>query len=137
MYRVTFGKNMKQMSLTLKLIIFSPKFQWGFLLVGFFVSWLICFLGRGIVFMKVNAAPASNKQIRNVLFWLRDVEARKCLGGKRIWRCTEFSNYWYLIFWNNIFFTGLSSSKILLNSSGLFYNVQLQHFNQVRIVLTF
>eukprot|EP00076_Gallus_gallus_P042741 XP_025008279.1 GPI inositol-deacylase isoform X2 [Gallus gallus] len=31
----------------------------------------------------------------------------------------------------NLFSFGLSSSKILLNSSGLFYNVQLQHFNQV------
>uniref|UniRef100_A0A8C3KXI3 GPI inositol-deacylase n=1 Tax=Chrysolophus pictus TaxID=9089 RepID=A0A8C3KXI3_CHRPC len=31
----------------------------------------------------------------------------------------------------NLFSFGLSSSKILLNSTGLFYNVQLQHFNQV------
>uniref|UniRef100_A0A803VI64 GPI inositol-deacylase n=1 Tax=Ficedula albicollis TaxID=59894 RepID=A0A803VI64_FICAL len=33
----------------------------------------------------------------------------------------------------HLFSFGLSSSKILLNSSGLLYNVQLQHFNQVRI----
>ncbi|XP_027317593.3 GPI inositol-deacylase isoform X1 [Anas platyrhynchos] len=31
----------------------------------------------------------------------------------------------------NLFSFGLSSSKILLNSTGLLYNVQLQHFNQV------
>ncbi|XP_048809875.1 GPI inositol-deacylase isoform X2 [Lagopus muta] len=31
----------------------------------------------------------------------------------------------------NLFSFGLSSSKILLNSTGLFYNIQLQHFNQV------
>ncbi|XP_065607472.1 GPI inositol-deacylase [Cyrtonyx montezumae] len=31
----------------------------------------------------------------------------------------------------SLFSFGLSSSKILLNSTGLFYNVQLQHFNQV------
>ncbi|XP_021256254.1 GPI inositol-deacylase isoform X2 [Numida meleagris] len=31
----------------------------------------------------------------------------------------------------NLFSFGLSSSKILLNLTGLFYNVQLQHFNQV------
>ncbi|NWH63765.1 PGAP1 deacylase, partial [Geococcyx californianus] len=31
----------------------------------------------------------------------------------------------------HLFSFGLSSSKILLNSSGLLYNVQLQHFNQI------
>ncbi|XP_040459300.1 GPI inositol-deacylase isoform X2 [Falco naumanni] len=31
----------------------------------------------------------------------------------------------------HLFSFGLSSSKILLNSTGLFYNVQLQHFNQI------
>ncbi|NXI94735.1 PGAP1 deacylase, partial [Psophia crepitans] len=31
----------------------------------------------------------------------------------------------------NLFSFGLSSSKILLNSTGLLYNVQLQHFNQI------
>ncbi|NXV07627.1 PGAP1 deacylase, partial [Cettia cetti] len=31
----------------------------------------------------------------------------------------------------HLFSLGLSSSKILLNSSGLLYNVQLQHFNQI------
>ncbi|XP_050195742.1 GPI inositol-deacylase isoform X2 [Myiozetetes cayanensis] len=31
----------------------------------------------------------------------------------------------------HIFSFGLSSSKILLNSTGLLYNVQLQHFNQI------
>uniref|UniRef100_A0A8C3P0E4 GPI inositol-deacylase n=1 Tax=Cyanoderma ruficeps TaxID=181631 RepID=A0A8C3P0E4_9PASS len=37
----------------------------------------------------------------------------------------------------HLFSFGLSSSKILLNSTGLFYNVQLQHFNQVRMLLKF
>ncbi|NXV47775.1 PGAP1 deacylase, partial [Uria aalge] len=31
----------------------------------------------------------------------------------------------------HLFSFGLSSSKILLNSSGLLYNIQLQHFNQI------
>uniref|UniRef100_A0A8C3VK81 GPI inositol-deacylase n=1 Tax=Catharus ustulatus TaxID=91951 RepID=A0A8C3VK81_CATUS len=34
----------------------------------------------------------------------------------------------------HLFSFGLSSSKILLNSTGLIYNVQLQHFNQIGLV---
>uniref|UniRef100_A0A8C3VGG7 GPI inositol-deacylase n=1 Tax=Catharus ustulatus TaxID=91951 RepID=A0A8C3VGG7_CATUS len=37
----------------------------------------------------------------------------------------------------HLFSFGLSSSKILLNSTGLIYNVQLQHFNQVRMLQRF
>uniref|UniRef100_A0A8C9MHU0 GPI inositol-deacylase n=1 Tax=Serinus canaria TaxID=9135 RepID=A0A8C9MHU0_SERCA len=37
----------------------------------------------------------------------------------------------------HLFSFGFSSSKILLNSTGLLYNVQLQHFNQVRMLLKF
>uniref|UniRef100_A0A8C5IXB7 GPI inositol-deacylase n=1 Tax=Junco hyemalis TaxID=40217 RepID=A0A8C5IXB7_JUNHY len=37
----------------------------------------------------------------------------------------------------HIFSFGFSSSKILLNSTGLLYNVQLQHFNQVKILFKF
>uniref|UniRef100_A0A8B9Z3Z8 GPI inositol-deacylase n=1 Tax=Buteo japonicus TaxID=224669 RepID=A0A8B9Z3Z8_9AVES len=109
--------------------VFSNSFYFSFFLFLFFPPFFLSFF----CFFKV------------VLLKLQDytslshivIQVPPTVGNKYTLGCEFFKQDSRTVQLpvTHLFSFGLSSSKILLNSTGLLYNVQLQHFNRVRILL--
>uniref|UniRef100_A0A8C3Q6B2 GPI inositol-deacylase n=1 Tax=Geospiza parvula TaxID=87175 RepID=A0A8C3Q6B2_GEOPR len=94
-----------------------------------FFLFLFCFLFK-VVMLKLLDYPSLSHIV---------IQVPPAVGNKYTLGCEFFKEDSRTVQLpvTHLFSFGFSSSKILLNSTGLLYNVQLQHFNQVRMLLKF
>uniref|UniRef100_A0A8U8ANV7 GPI inositol-deacylase n=1 Tax=Geospiza parvula TaxID=87175 RepID=A0A8U8ANV7_GEOPR len=92
-----------------------------------FFLFLFCFLFK-VVMLKLLDYPSLSHIV---------IQVPPAVGNKYTLGCEFFKEDSRTVQLpvTHLFSFGFSSSKILLNSTGLLYNVQLQHFNQVRMLL--